>query len=270
MKIGFIGCGNMGEAMLKGIISSKIVELKKIYLHTKNPLHTKSLVEKYQVNGESSNESVVKNADIIILATKPDMYPIVINEILSTLNKDKVLVSITPSFTLDELLNMVDNRSYVVRSIPNTPAMVNKGMTGLSYTKDLPVHLVSDVLNIFNSFGEVIVVDESKLSILSTLSGSAPAFIFLFMKSFIEYGFQNGFTMEELKVLVGQTFKGSTSLFQASNLSIDQLITQVCSKGGSTIEGIYHLNQNEFKHLVQEALQKTTNRFIEMTLNKLN
>lgn len=264
MKIGFIGCGNMGEAMLNGILNSNIVNSSDIYVHTNSQERMDLIVSKYQVNQVASNQDVAKLTDFIILGTKPDSYPIVINEIKALLNHQKVLISITPSYTLDVLKILTNDSCHIIRTIPNTPAIINQGMTGMSFNKDIPEALLSSALKIFKSFGDVIVVEESKLSVLSTLSGSSPAFIFLFLKSFIAYGKANGFTDTEIKQLVGQTLKGSASLFQEKNIDIDTLINQVCSKGGSTIEGINHLVNHDFTNIVKGALENTTKRFNDM------
>jgi pyrroline-5-carboxylate reductase len=268
MKIGFIGCGNMGEAILKGLLESRLVDTSQIYIHTKTEQRSQELKNRYQIVTLESNNLVAKCADILFLATKPDVYEVVINEIKDVLDKTKTVISITPSYTLKTLASLVDHKTNVIRTIPNTPTLVGYGMTGISHEDTIDEHTLNLIIKLFSSFGEVMVVKEDKLPILSSLSGSSPAFIYLFMKAFIDYGIRNGFTLEESLTLVSKTMVGASQMVSTQNSPIDTLINNVCSKGGSTIEGVNSLKGNQLESIVQEALDQTTKRFLEMMKEK--
>ncbi|HBT59782.1 MAG TPA: pyrroline-5-carboxylate reductase [Acholeplasmataceae bacterium] len=264
MNIGFIGCGNMGEAILKGLLESNVVDASQILIHTKTEQRSHELKTRYHIKTLESNYIVAKCADILFLATKPDVYEVVINEIKDVLDKSKTLISITPSYTLKTLASLVDHKANVIRTIPNTPSLIGYGMTGISHEDTIDEHTLNLIIKLFSSFGEVMIVNEDKLPILSSLSGSSPAFIYLFMKAFVDYGTLNGFTLEESITLVSKTMIGASQMVSTQNLPIDTLINNVCSKGGSTTEGVNSLKGNQLESIVQEALDKTTKRFLEM------
>ena len=264
MKIGFIGCGNMGEAILKGLLESRIFDPKQIFVHTKTEQRRLNLKKLYQIEVLESNHEVAECADILFLATKPDKYIEVIQEIKDVLDKSKTVISITPSYTLKTLSTLVEHKANVIRTIPNTPSLVGYGMTGISYLESLDKDTLNLVIALFKSFGEVMIVSEDKLPILSSLSGSSPAFIYLFMKAFVDYGVTNGFTPEESLKLVTTSVIGASQMVNTQNVPIDTLINKVCSKGGSTIKGVNSLKENQLDKVVEEALEQTTKRFIEM------
>jgi pyrroline-5-carboxylate reductase len=268
MKIGFIGCGNMGEAILKGLLESNVVDASQIFIHTKTEQRSHELKNRYHIKTLDSNYIVAKHADILFLATKPDVYEVVINEIKDVLDKSKTLISITPSYTLKTLASLVDHKANVIRTIPNTPSLVGYGMTGISHEDTIDEHTLNLIIKLFSSFGEVMIVNEDKLPILSSLSGSSPAFIYLFMKAFVDYGLANGFTLEESVKLISTSVVGSSQMVSTQNFPIETLINNVCSKGGSTIKGVNSLKGNQLELIVQEALDKTTKRFLEMMKEK--
>lgn len=264
MKIGFIGCGNMGEAILKGLLESNVVDASQIFVHTKTEQRREALKKRYQINIENSNHLVAAQADILFLATKPDRYEQVIQEIKDVLDQSKTVISITPSFTLKTLGALVDHKTNVIRTIPNTPSLVGLGMTGISHEETVDIKTLNLIIELFSSFGEVMIVSEDKLPILSSLSGSSPAFIYLFMKAFVDYGLANGFTLEESVKLISTSVVGASQMVSTQNFPIETLINNVCSKGGSTIEGVNSLQENHLENIVKEALDKTTKRFLEM------
>lgn len=264
-KIGFIGCGNMGEAMLSGMLKSKKIMNDQIYAHTFRNERMNYLKEKYSINIVDSNIDVVNNSNIIILATKPDKYEEVLNEVKSSLTKNHLLISITPSFTLNKLSQMVDNRAQFVRAMPNTPSFISMGMAGLVFNVNEHEDVVNLVKDIFNTFGDSMIVEESMIPILSTLSGSSPAFIYLFSKVFTEYGVNYGFTLKEAKELFAKTLIGSAHMILESSETLEKLVENVCSPNGSTIEGINFLRNNGFETVLNDGIDKTTQKFKKMT-----
>lgn len=264
MKIGFIGCGRMGEAMIQGMIAAKMFKTSDIFVHTLTDERLKYIENTYGVKTLPSNALVAQEVDYIVLAVKPHTYLDVINEMLPFLNKHQTIISITPSFTINKLIQMTHGIPNIVRTIPNTPSMVGYGMTGMSFNEGLDPRIVDDIYSIFTSFGACVIIDESKLNILSTISGSSPAFIMTFMKSFIGYAKEMGLTEAVAKELTVKSFIGTGYLYQASDLPLDELINHVCSKGGSTIEGVNALNDLKIDESIQQAIHQTTLKFDKM------
>lgn len=263
-KIGFIGCGNMGEAMVQGFINSNQINANNIYVHTKTNESSLKLKDNYGIQISKSNVEVVKNSDFIFLAVKPNLYPEVIKEIIENLSEDKVLISITPSYTLKELNEMADAKCKIIRTIPNTSSMYNVGFTSVVFRENELDYIKKEFTKLINLLGKSIIVNEDKIALLSTLSGSSPALIYLFSEVFVNYGVANGLTEDEAKYIFSQTLLGTSKMILESNQNLNQLVKNVCSPNGSTIEGVKHLESLSFSKILEESLEKITNRFNEM------
>ena len=263
-KVGFIGVGNIGEALLNGIISSKWALPHEIVVTTKSSARAQIIASTYGVDVALSNISLAISSDIIVIATKPNIYPSIIEEIYTALDMSKVLISITPSFTLETLQKMTNKRTNIIRTMPNTPSKVGKGMTGITASPKIRPELLDKVISLFDSVGKTTLVKEEQMAVVGTLSGSNPAFIEYFIKVMVEYGIGQGLSESEARLLVLETFKGTVMLVETSELSYEGLIDQVCSKGGSTIKGIESLHQNGVADLLTNALEETTKKFKKM------
>jgi len=262
-SIGLIGCGNMGEAIVSGLLKAKWVSPKDIIISTKTRERSNKIQHDYGVEIASSNREVAQKASILILAIKPILYREVLGEILPYLDKTKIVVSITPSFSLKALRQM-SGGAPVVRAMPNTPAKIGWGMTGLAFEKDTPQEIRQELIALFSCLGQVLEVPEDMMKVVGSLSGSAPAFIELFMKAMVDAGVSYGMSMEDARTLVTQTFLGTAKLAQENQKPFESMMNDVCSKGGSTIRGVTSLKENGFEAIVQQAVAKTTERFIEM------
>ncbi len=254
----------MGEAMVSGLLHAKWAHPDEVMVSTKTHSRGELLKREYGLTLAANNREVAKNADLLILAIKPNLYKEVIEEILPFLNHSKILVSITPSFTLHTLKHLSGGKATVVRAMPNTPAKVGFGMTGLTFEKDTSLEIREIIIALFSCFGKVLEVEEDHMKVVGSLSGSAPAFIELFMKAMVESGVSYGMKPEDARKLVLETFLGTAQLALATNKSFDAMIDDVCSKGGSTIRGITSLRENLLEDIVHQALAQTSARFIEM------
>lgn len=259
-KIGLIGVGSMGEALLSGVLTSGYASEEMITFTTKTSDRSDYIQSVYNVNPAVSNLALAQNSSIIILATKPSEYEIILAEIKDVLEPGQTVISLAPSFSLSRLRIMIDGRAQVVRAMPNTPTKIRKGVTGIAFDQGEEDDYF-EVISLFNSVGRTIVVEEAKFPLVGTLSGSNPAFIEFIAKAMIDYGKENGLSEEEARFLVLNTLKGTTSLIKNSPLSLEQQIEQVCSKGGSTIEGIKTLENLAVAESVKQALTATTKRF---------
>lgn len=264
-KIGFIGCGHMGEAMLSGLLKAQWTAKEEVFVSTKTKDRSLFLQNTYGVHIANTNIEVARHSDVLILAVKPNMYASVIEEIKSDLRKETILVSITPSFSLAALQALVDNRCQVVRTMPNTPAMVGYGFTGISFLEDASSQNKEIITSLFQSFGQVLIVEEKYMPMIGTLSGSGPAFVDYLMKAFVDYGTAKGLEEETAKNIVLETFLGAVLLAKQSNEPLDTLIKNVCSPGGSTIAGIHAMENRQINEQIQDCIDQTTARFLEMS-----
>ena len=262
-KLGLIGCGNMGEAIISGLLKAKWATPEEIIISTKTSARSEKMKHDYGVV-VSTNTEVAEKAAIIILAVKPNMYREVIQEIVPFLDETKVLVSITPSFSLETLRHLSGGKAQVVRAMPNTPAKVGFGMTGVTFEKETSQDTRQEILTMFSCLGKILEIPEEMMKVVGSLSGSAPAFIELFMKAMVDAGVSYGMSPEDARLLVVQTVLGTAQLAASTQKPFESMIDDVCSKGGSTIRGISSLKENQFEEMIHRAVEKTTERFIEM------
>ena len=181
MKIGFIGCGNMGSAMIGGILKNGVFEKNEIIVSNLTEERSRRSREKLGVVTTLDNCEVVKNANIVILAVKPQFYEEVIGEIKSFLTPQHMIVGIAPGKTLAWLEEKCEQPLKVVRLMPNTPAQVGAGMTGACVNDRVTEEDLDQILAITNSFGRTEVVPERLMDAVSAVSGCSPAYVFMFI-----------------------------------------------------------------------------------------
>ena len=265
-KIGFIGVGNMGEAILSGILSQGWAKASDIVFTTKTSRRRQYIAETYQVIPVNNNRELAQATKMMILATTPNIYPTVIDEIKPFVTNEHIIISITPSYSLESLRAMFAPIPHIVRTMPNTPAKIGYGVTGIC-GHECDHEALRHVESLFASIGKTITVDESQFPLVGTLSGSNPAFIEYLTKAMIEFGIEQGLNDDVARFLVLNTIGGTVELIANSELPLATLIAQVCSKGGSTIEGIHCLEKLKVDEALKRALLATTKRFKEMELD---
>ena len=189
-KIGFIGCGNMGKAILGGLIASGQVLPGQIWVYTPSPDKVAALHDQFGINAAESAQEVAQIADIIFAAVKPGVMIKVLSEITSSLNKDSLVVSIAAGVTLDQLARALGHDRKIIRAMPNTPALVNAGMTSVTPNALVTPEDTADVLNIFRCFGEAEVIAEPMIHPVVGVSGSSPAYVFMFIEAMADAAVQ--------------------------------------------------------------------------------
>lgn len=260
MKIGFIGTGNMSEALISGCKE----KFEHIYVSNKTVKKAQDIAKKYNVNLCQSNIDVAKECDIIILGVKPNIYAEVLKEIYD-FTKDKLIISIAAGLTLEYLYSLTKNDCIFVRSMPNTPALAMAGMTGISFDDKINDKQKQTVLEFFKSVGEILVVDESKMDLVVAGSGSSPAYVFMFIDAIAKACNELGLNYDEARFLATNALLGSAKLvLEQKDTSLEQLVKNVCSPKGVTIEGVAVL-ENKLDKLMKETVQSVVNRSIEIT-----
>ncbi len=258
--IGFIGSGNMAKAMIGGIIKSGLYSYDQINCSCKSSATKVYMKEQFGIN-TISNIDVAKNSNIIFLCVKPYMYKDILDEI-KELIEDKIIISIAPLMTIDFLRNSVARDIKCVSSMPNTPALVCEGMSAVSFSDNLTDIDKEQVLALFNCFGKVEVVDESLMNAVVAVSGSAPAYVYMFIEALADGAVKGGMSRPMAYKFASQTLIGSAKMVAETGEHPAKLKDDVCSPGGTTIEAVNTLNKRGFKGVVIEAM--------ESILNKLN
>lgn len=233
MKIGFIGTGNMSKALIIGCVG--IFSKNDIYITNRTQEKAEKVAEETGVNLCTSNQEVVDKCDIIILGVKPNMY----EEVLTELNvNDKVMVSIAAGLSLKYLYSLVDNSCVFVRTMPNTPSQVLTGMTGITFDSKIKDEYKNVILEFFGSVGEVVEVGEEHMDLVVGLSGSSPAYGYMFIHAMALAGEKMGMDYELALKLSANSILGASKMILETGINPTTLRDNVCSKGGTTIEGV--------------------------------
>lgn len=251
-KIGFIGMGNMGYAMLKGVLN--VFEPSDIIFTCPDLDKCKRISDETGVKYAESNAECANNAQYIVLAVKPQVYSAVMKNIVNVIREDSVVISIAPGITIDSIKDNLGINTNVVRAMPNTPALVGEGMTGISYNKDEFSFEQRDVIDrFFNSFGKVVYVDEKLMDVIVCASGSSPAYVYMFIEALADSAVKYGIKRDDAYKLVAQTVLGSAKMVLETNEHPGVLKDKVCSPGGTTIAGVAALEEHNFRNAVIKA-----------------
>ena len=257
--IGFIGGGNMAEAIIKGIfvkhggdiIVSEPVDKRRAYLE-----------ETYHIKTTPDNKEVVRNCNIIILAVKPQNMDDVTAQIADVISEDKIIVSIAAGITLSYLSSRL-NTAKIIRVMPNTPALVQEGMSVMSMCECMHDKEIGLIKDIFMSIGILISLPEKYMDAVTALSGSGPAFIAYFIEAMIEGGIKTGLSKDNATELAVQTLLGTARLLD-TGISPSKLREMVTSPKGTTAAGLKVFEEKGFKEGVIAAIEAATNRAREL------
>lgn len=249
--LGFIGMGNMGYAVLKG--TQKAFAKEDIIFHSNTMEKMKQIADAEGISYKLSNQEVTAEAKYIILAVKPQMLEKILPELKESITPENVVISLAPGVTIAELEEMCGTKR-IVRTMPNTPAMVGEGMTGVSYHKKNFTQEECEVIEkIFSSIGKMSVVEEKLLDAVVCASGSSPAYVFMFMEALADSVVKCGMKREDAYQYVAQTVLGSAKLMLETNKHPGELKDMVCSPGGTTITAVEELEKNGFRKSIFAA-----------------
>lgn len=263
-KVGFIGCGNMGEAFLKGIINSQMVDAQEIYIYDK--AKSEEIKEKYETNICGSEVEIVETCDIIFLAVKPHLYFDVIDEIKDAVNSTKVIVSMAPGIMMETILDNIDNaNSKIVRTMPNLPLMVQEGCIAYAFNENIEDEEERYFKKLFEKIGVAVEIKEELFDAVVGASGSSPAFMFMFIEGIADGVVYEGLSREDAYKLIGQTMIGCGKMFLDSHKHPGELKDSVCSPAGTTIAGVKTLEEDGFRGTVLRAVIESIEKSKEMT-----
>lgn len=256
--LGIIGAGNMASAIVGGILASKILEPNKIIISDLDE-EKLNIFKAKGLNTTFDNNEVCTNCENLLFAVKPQISESVISNIRDICSADTI-ISIMAGVSIEKLQKSFGEKNYA-RIMPNTPALVGEGMSCVAFSKGYKSQFVLDV---FASLGKVVELDEELFDAVTSLSGSGPAYVYLFIKALIDGGVEGGLDFETAKTLAIQTVRGSAKMVEESPLDIDTLISNVCSKGGTTIEAINSYKNDKFEDIVKLGMRKCKYRSEEL------
>ncbi len=255
-KIGFIGCGNMGSSMLGGLINKGFAKKEDIIVSTRSEESKERLESKYGVLGVLKNIDVVNKSDILILAVKPYMYKDVLNEVKSSLRKDQIIISIAAGIDLCDLHEIIGDDFKIVKTMPNTPALVGEGMSAICPNKNISKDELNYVCSMFEAFGSYEILDEKDFHAFIALCGSSPAYVFMFIEAMADGAVKLGIPRNKAYKMAAQSVLGSAKMVLETKEHPGVLKDMVCSPGGTTIEAVCELEDKGLRNAIIKAMDK--------------
>jgi pyrroline-5-carboxylate reductase len=264
MTVAFIGSGAMGEAMMKGMLSKKLVTPQQIIASDVHEARVRDLEERYGVRPSTNNVEAAQAADILVLSIKPQVLGHVMPELRRATQSVKLILSIIAGQTIRTIVDGFANPS-VVRSMPNTPAQIGQGITVWTATPEVPQQQRTQAEALLGALGEQLYVDDERyLDMATALSGTGPAYVFMFMEALIDAGVHMGFSRRDSERLVLQTMRGSVEYAAASGLHPAQLRNQVTSPGGTSAEAIYFMEKGGLRTMISRAVWAAYQRSVAL------
>ena len=258
-KLGLLGVGKMGSSILNGILLKGLYPKEDIAFYAPS-IETQEKYQKLGIKLLKDERELMNSSNIIIMAIKPQVYDEVLEKVKDLDFSNKIVISLAPGKSINYLSKFYNN-ALIVRAMPNTPAIINQAVTTLCFSDK---EVQEEIINIFKAIGTYVVVEEKQIDEAIPMNGSMPAYIFEFIKEFINKGMSYGFTYDESFQLVVNTIISSCNLAKESSDDIDTLINNVCSKGGSTIEGLKKLRNNGFGDAIDKCFDACIKRSKEL------
>lgn len=254
-KIGFIGLGNMAAAMIGGMLQKGAARPQDIIGSARTAATCRRVAEQYGIVTYPSNREVAEQADILFLAVKPQLFPAVIGEIRENVRPQTVIVSIAAGKTLGEIGGLFGGEQKLVRCMPNTPALVLEGCTGVCANGLVSGEELEEILTLLRSFGVAETVPEHLMDVVVGVSGSSPAYVFLFLEAMADQAVAAGMPRKQAYTFAAQAVMGSAKLMLETGKHPGELKDMVCSPGGTTIQAVKVLEEKGLRAAVMDAME---------------
>ena len=258
MKLGIIGAGNMGSSILKGVTASNFLENKNIAIFDLNKEKIEKLSKEYGVKKAENENELAEESDILVLSVK------VLEKIKNDLSKKTIVLSIVAGISIDFIENIIGTDKKVIRTMPNTPAQVMEGMTAVSFNQNIQENEKSLIFKLLNSFGKSIEIEERLMHAYTGISGSLPAYVYVFIEALADGGVLEGMPRNKAYEIIAQTVLGSAKMLLETKKHPGVLKDEVTSPGGTTITALKVLEDGKFRGTVMEAVKACTEKSKEM------
>lgn len=263
-KIGFLGAGNMAEALMKGLLKTGIVLPESLFATDVRLDRLRQLDKLYGIGVLPDNPELVKQVDVVILAVKPQIIAPVLREVAPAVTPKKLVISLAAGVPTSTLRALLPKGVRLIRTMPNTPALVLEGATGIAKADGLQPGDLETAREIFEAVGKVVVLEEELLDAVTALSGSGPAYIALVIEALADGGVKMGLDRETAMTLAAQTVLGSAKLLIETGAHPGQLKDMVTSPGGTAIAGIAALEEGGVRRTLINAVERATLRSREL------
>lgn len=259
-KVGFIGCGHMASAIIQGVLGSSFLPHSNVCASEVSEDFAKNKKNELGIEVFTDNEILAKNSDVIFLATKPNAVTEVLAGIKNHLSSDKLVVSIAAGVSTKKIEDAIGKDVPVVRVMPNGPAMIQEGMSGIAKGKWANAGHIEFVQELLSNIGKCIVVDEDKIDIVTAISGSGPAFFYEIIHEMALAGEKLGLDYDKSLLLAAQTAIGSAKVMLESEFTPAELVQKISTKGGCTEVGVEYMYERDTKELFYEIIKRTADK----------
>lgn len=263
--IGFIGCGKMAQAMIQGIISSKIVFPEQIIVSAKTSETLTFVDDTYKVLTTQDNREVAEKARFIFLAVKPTLYAEVIEEIRNVVKNDAIIITIAAGISIEFIEATFGKTVKAVRTMPNTPSLVGEGMSAICANSSITAEELKEVVNLFESFGKAEVLDEKLMDAVPAVSGSSPAYVYMFIEALADGAVMQGIPRDQAYRLAAQAVAGAAKMVLETGSHPAELKDNVCTPGGATIQAVATLEKHQLRSSIISAMESCTKRSKELS-----
>lgn len=264
-KISFIGAGRMTQSFLQGLSASEDFLNGSIMLSNRSSGKLETLKALYPIQVTQDNTACVRNADIVILAVKPQQLKDVILEIRDEIEDNAIVISLAAAITLEQLSTWFGKPVKLIRFMPNTAVAINLGSIAVCPSSNLTEVDIQMVLGLFKPLGTLYLLEENLFDAYIAASGSGIAFVYYLIDTFTKNAIAKGIPERDAKILCLETFQAAISMAKSQNLELSDLIDQVCSKGGTTIEGIKTLQASNLDTILNDTFEATMKRSKELS-----
>ncbi|QOR67253.1 pyrroline-5-carboxylate reductase [Cytobacillus suaedae] len=258
--IGFIGCGKMAQAMIEGMIASGLVKPDQILASAKTKSTLQHASNEFGIQMTTDNVEVARKANFLFLAVKPNLYGEIIEEIKQEVQTNTIVITIAAGISLDYMKEAFGRDIKVVRSMPNTPSLVGEGMSALCKNNNVTDEDIAEVISLFESFGKAEVMEEKLMDAIPAVSGSSPAYVYLFIEALADGAVLQGIPRDKAYRLASQAVLGAAKMVLETGQHPAELKDAVCTPGGATIEAIATLEKNKFRGTILSAMESCTNK----------
>ncbi len=263
-KIAFIGGGNMAGALITGMLASGKFNSDDILVADPDATKSEALKRQHEIVCTAQNSSVVERADVVVLTVKPNIYRAVIEEIRDVVS-DQLIITVAAGTTTQYVADIFAKPVRIVRSMPNTPAMVRAGMTSLSPNELATANDIDFALMMFGCVGQVTMIKEDLMDVASAIAGSSPALVCMFIEALADGAVLKGMSREQAYQMAAQAVLGSAKMVRDSALHPAQLKDNVASPGGTTIEAIHRLERAGFRAALIDAMASCVDKSLQLS-----
>jgi len=265
IRIGFIGAGNMAEAIVRGLLNGKVVDSGRIVLSDPSAERRILFQNTFGVSPVTDNRTVIEKSDVVILAVKPQFMKEAVEPFAAHFRNGQLVISIAAGIKTSALHAICGGKPAIIRIMPNTPALIGKGVSAICPGPGADEHALKLAESLFSSVGSTLRVEESAMDAVTAISGSGPAYVFYWMEAMLKAAVQQGFDPVTARQLVYETISGAAALAASTTDTPENLRARVTSKGGTTEAAIRKLNELGVSDAVVSAVQAAADRSRELS-----